>query len=86
MNHAGVIEGFEVAIAMLLEKVSTSEFYAKIYFEVPLPLRSTANDLQPQSLPESALSEFYAAVIVFVVKAREYFQARGTHVLYDGLL
>ena len=86
MNHAGVIEGFEVTIAMLLEKVSTCEFYAKIYFEVPLPLRSTANDLQPQRLPESALSEFYAAVIVFVVKAREYFQARGTHVLYDGLL
>ena len=79
MNHAEVIEGFEVAIAVLLEKVSICESYAEIYMGVPLPLRSMAsNNLQPQSMPDSALPEFYAAVIVFAVKARAYFEARGT--------
>lgn len=79
MNHAEVIEGFEVAIAVLLEKVSICEFYAGIYMGVSLPLRSTAsNNLQSQSMPDSALPELYAAVIVFAVKARVYFEARGT--------
>lgn len=79
MNHAEVIEGFEVAIAVLLEKVFICEFYSRIYMGVPLPLRSTAsNNLQPQSMPDSALPELYAAVIVFAVKARVYFEARGT--------
>ena len=79
MNHAEVIEGFEVAIAVLLDKVSLCEFYATIYAGASLPLlRSTADDLQLQPMPDSALPELYAAVIVFTVKAREYFEARGT--------
>ena len=76
MNHVEVIEGFEVAIAALLEKLSMCEFYAEIY--VPLPSQSTANSLWRQGILDSALPELYAAVIVFAVKARTYFEARGT--------
>ena len=75
MNHVEVIEGLEAAIAVLLEKMAISEFYAGIY--VALPSRSTANNLQLQRTLISALPELYAAVIVFAVKARTYFEAGG---------
>ena len=74
MNHIEVIEGFEVAIAALLEKMSICEFYAGIYVGVPLPTQSS---LKLQSMLNSALPELYAAVIVFAVKAQAYFEARG---------
>ena len=78
MNYVEVIEGFEVAIAALLEKMSMCEFYAEIH--VPLPSQSTANSLRRrQGMLDSALPELYAAVIVFAVKARAYFEARGTY-------
>ena len=75
LNHIEVIEGLEVAIAVLLEKMAICEFYAGIY--AALPSRSTAYSLQLQSLLNSALPELYAAVIVFSVKARTYFEAGG---------
>lgn len=71
------IEGFEVAIASLLEKMTISEFYTGIYVGVPL---STANSQQLQGMLDSALPELYAAVVVFAVKARSYFEARGMYV------
>ena len=71
------IEGFEVAIASLLEKMSISEFYTGIYVGVPL---STANSQQLQGMLDSALPELYAAVVVFAVKAHSYFEARGMYV------
>ena len=77
MNHVEAVEGFEVAIAALLEKISICEFYARIYVGVSLPLRSTVDGLQLQSMPDSALPELYAAVIVFTIKARSYFEASG---------
>ena len=77
MNHIETIEGFEVAIAALLEKMSICEFYTEIYIGVSLPSKSTAHSLQLQIKLDSALPELYAAVIVFAVKARTYFEARG---------
>ncbi|RPB18132.1 hypothetical protein L211DRAFT_196409 [Terfezia boudieri ATCC MYA-4762] len=77
LNHVEAIEGFEVAIAALLEKMSICEFYTGIYVGVPLTSGSAANSLQRQRILESALPELYAAVIVFAVKARAYFEARG---------
>ena len=77
MNHVEAIEGFEVAIAALLEKMSICEFYSSIYSGVPLPSRSAANSLQLQL--DSALPELYAAVILFSVKARTYFEATGMY-------
>ena len=76
LNHFEVIEGLEAAIAVLLEKMVISEFYAGLY--LALPLQSTANSLQLQRILNSALPELYAAVIVFAVKAHTYFEAGGT--------
>ena len=81
MNHVEIIEGLEVAISALLEKVSKCEFYTGIYIGAPLSLQSTANSLHLQSMLGSALPELYAAVIVFAVKARTYFEAKGMYVI-----
>ena len=78
MNHVEVIEGFEAAIAALLEKVLICEFYAGIYIGVPL---SSPSGQQLQSMQDSGLPELYAAVIVFSVKAHTYFEARGTYII-----
>ena len=77
MNHVEAIEGFEVAIAALLEKVYVCEFYAGVYIGVSLCSQSIASSQQLQSMLDSALPELYAAVIMFAVKARAYFEARG---------
>ncbi|RPB18295.1 hypothetical protein L211DRAFT_124964 [Terfezia boudieri ATCC MYA-4762] len=77
LNHVEVIEGLEVAIAALLEKMTICEFYAGLYVGAPLTSGSAANSLQRQRILHSALPELYAAVIVFEVKARAYFEARG---------
>ena len=74
LNHVEVIEGLEAAIAVLLEKMAISEFYAGIY--AALPSQPTASP-QLQKTLNSVLPELYAAVIVFVVKARTYFEAGG---------
>ena len=70
-----MIESLDISIVTLLEKVSICEFYAEMYYKVPLG---------PQSGKklESALPELYAAVIVFAAKARDYFEAGGTYVEY----
>ena len=71
-----VIEGFDVAIAALLEKVSLCEFYSGIYNGVlSIPSQST-NNSPFQIMLGSALPELYAAVIVFTVKASTYFEAK----------
>lgn len=75
------MEGFEVAIAALLEKMSICEFYTRIYSGVSLPSSSTANSLQPQDMLDSALPELYAAVLVFAVKASTYFNARSMYII-----
>lgn len=67
---------------MLLEKVSICECYVRIYIGVTLPSGSTANSQQLQKMLRSALPELYAAVIVFALKARSYFEARGTYAQY----
>lgn len=74
------MEGFEVAIAALLQKMSICEFYAGIYLGVSLPLQST-NSPQLQNIIDSALPELYSAVIVFSVKARDYFGKKFTATL-----
>ena len=73
-----MIEGFESAIAVLVEKVTMCEFYAGTYVGVQLPSGSA----ELQRMLSSALPEFYATVIVFVVKARSYFEAGSTNTYY----
>lgn len=86
MNHVKVLEGFEVAIAALLEKMSICDFYAGIYYGVhlgvPFSPQSTENSLQLRTRLGSALPELYAAVIVFAVKARTYFEAGSMYTEY----
>ena len=73
-----VIEGLEVAIAALLQKMSICEFYAGIYSGVSL--QSIDDDPQLQRILDYVLPEIYAAVIVFSVKARDYFEAGSTYI------
>lgn len=61
MNYSELVEGFEVVIAVLLEKMFICELFAGIYVDTFL--------------------ELCAAVIVLAVKARAYYEARGTYVL-----
>ena len=77
LNHLEVIEGLEIAIAALVEKVSICEFYADMYYRVALGSQITKLNL--------ALPELYAAVIVFTAKARGYFEAGGTYVVWSPL-
>ena len=70
-----------MAIAALVEKISICDFYAGIYVGVLLPSQSTAHSLKLQSILDSALPELYAAVIVFSVKARTYFEAKGSYIV-----
>ena len=81
MNHIEAIEGFEVAIAVLLEKMALCEFYSEIYVGVPLSSQSTVTSQQLENMVDSALPELYAAVIVFAAKGSAYFKARGTYVV-----
>lgn len=81
MNHVEIIDGVEEAIAALLEKMDLCEFYARIYIGVSLPLASTGHEPLLQSILDSVLPEFYAAVIVFTVKACTYFEAKGMYVV-----
>ena len=61
--------------------MSLCDFYAEIYFKVPLGSHSTKNSLLLQSRLDYILPELYAAVIVFAVKARAcYFEAGGMYV------
>ena len=75
------MEGFDLATTALLENLSTCEFYAGIYSGVQLPSESTenTNTVQLKEKLESALPELYAAVIVFSVKAKTYFEAQCTY-------
>ena len=82
MNHVEVIEGLEVAIASLLQKVSICEVYAGIYCGVAL--QSIEDEPHLQRILDSALPEVYAAVIVFAVKARDYFEGGSTYALSPG--
>ena len=75
------MEGFDVATTALLDNLSMCEFYAGIYNGVPLPSESTENTSQLKERLESALPELYAAVIVFSVKAKTYFEDNCMYLL-----
>lgn len=76
-----VIEGFEVAVAAILEKMFICEFYSGIFNKVSLASESTESNSPFQSVLDSALPELYAAVIVFSVKARTYFETKGMYTI-----
>ena len=55
------------------------DFYAGIYFGVQLHSKSKDDNQQLRIILDSALPELYAAVIVFAVKARSYFEGGGMY-------
>ena len=75
------MEAFEVATTALLKNLSICELYAGIYNGVLLPSGSTDNTLQLKEKLEYALPELYAAVIVFSVKAKTYFEDKCSYLL-----
>lgn len=77
MNYFVTIDGLEASIGTLLEKLAICEFYSSIYYEVSLSSTSRTTSLELQRMLDSALPELYAAVDVFSVKARTYFEASG---------
>ena len=79
MNHVELIEGLEVAVAALVEKMAICDFYAGIYFGVQLHSKSKGDSQQLRIILDTALPELYAAVIVFAVKARSYFEGGGMY-------
>ena len=62
MNHIEVIEGFEVAITVLLQKVSICKFYAGIYIEVSLVTGPAEGSLQLLSMVDSACNRCSAGM------------------------
>ncbi|KAF8421808.1 hypothetical protein EV426DRAFT_608034, partial [Tirmania nivea] len=75
LNHVEAMEYFEGAMVTIMDKMAVSTFYAGIYEGVCFhTVMGDAGKLY--EVMGLALPEFYAAVIVFAIKARQYFEAR----------
>ena len=79
MNRVEAIECFEATIAIIVDKMAICDFYTRIYIGIPLYTMSGSitNTERLEDLLTSALPELYAAVIVFSIYARRYFESRG---------
>jgi len=62
-------------MATIMDKMAVSAFYAGIYTGVGLHT-AMGDTGKLKEVLDMALPELYAAVIVFAVKARQYFDAR----------
>ena len=88
-----IIDGLEAATETIVAKMAICEFYANVYMETMQAGHVLSSDQMTRSLQQSldsALPEFYAAVLVFSVKARQYFAPSNTgaefpppSILYD---
>ncbi|KAF8421781.1 hypothetical protein EV426DRAFT_188583 [Tirmania nivea] len=84
LHHVEAIEYFEGAMVTIMDKMAVSAFYAGIYTGVGLQTAMGDTGKLCKVL-NMALPEFYAAVIVFVIKARQYFEARWLKKAVDML-
>lgn len=73
-----VLSGLEEAASTITKNMADAQFYASIYvFSLQMDLDSTeTTDTFRQTL-DLALPNFYAAVLVFSVKARSYCLPKG---------
>ena len=81
MNRIETIESLEAAIETIVSKMAICEFYANVYVETMQMGLSLASDQMTHRLQQSldsALPEFYAAVLVFTAKACQYFNPSNT--------
>ena len=72
LNHINTIECLEETMTMILEKIAKCQFYTSIYVGVQMP----TNNSNLHTRANSALPQFYAAVIVFAMKSQDYFTTR----------
>ncbi|KAF8421789.1 hypothetical protein EV426DRAFT_188790 [Tirmania nivea] len=75
LNHVEAMEYFEGAMVTIMDKMAVSAFYAGIYTGVGLQT-AMGDTGKLYEVLNMALPELYAAVIVFAIKARQYFEAR----------
>ena len=78
MNHIEITESLEAVAETIVAKMAMCEFYANVYMETGVALSSDQMTLSLQQSLDSSLPEFYAAVLVFSVKARQYFDPSNT--------
>jgi len=79
LNRIEITESLEAAAETAVAKMAICEFYANVYAEtmnMGVALSQMTCTIQ-QSL-DSALPEFYAAILVFSVKVRQYFDPSTT--------
>ncbi|KAF8421792.1 hypothetical protein EV426DRAFT_189114 [Tirmania nivea] len=75
LNHVEAMECFEETMVTIMDKMAVSAFYASIYEGVELQTAMGDTDKLHKVL-HMALPELYAAIIVFSIKARQYFDTR----------
>ena len=78
LNHIEIAQGLEAAVETIVVKMAICEFYTNVYVEMGITLSSDQMTHSLQQSLDSALPELYAAVLVFSVKARQYFDPSNT--------
>ena len=74
LNRIDIIENLHSALETIVTKMATCEFCAQLYADfTETTLNSSFTTQHFQTTLDSALPEFYPAVLVFSVKARRYF-------------
>ena len=76
-----ITDSLEAATETIVAKLAICEFYANVYVETMQMGNVLSSDKMTYKLRkslDSALPEFYAAVLVFSVKARQYFAPSNT--------
>ena len=65
LNHIESAESLEAAAETIVAKMAICEFYANVYAETGIALSSDQMTSRLQQSLDTALPEFYAAVLVF---------------------
>ncbi|KAF8451583.1 hypothetical protein BDZ91DRAFT_809488 [Kalaharituber pfeilii] len=75
LNHLQFMESLEVALATILEKLAACEFYSHVYSNLlKITLHSSATTQAFKDTLQTALPDFYKAVLAFTQKAQAYFK------------
>ncbi|KAF8243907.1 hypothetical protein K440DRAFT_663812 [Wilcoxina mikolae CBS 423.85] len=83
LNHFQALDSLEKTMETIIPKMADCEFYANMYAETlqitldSITLDSERTTIAFQEKMESALPEFYSAILVFSVKAKIYFLPVG---------
>jgi len=81
LNHVEAMECFEGTMVTIMDKMAVSAFYAGVYTGVGSDT-AMGDTGKLHDILDMALPELYAAVIVFAIKARQYFDSRCKSALH----